>query len=64
MESTIYWLLLIFFRDLAKNENKICPRHFASFQNMISRKNTHEKLWIDKGTESDGTFKKFGKERH
>ena len=30
---------------------------------MISRKNTHEKLWVDKGTENGGTFKKFCKEK-
>ena len=26
---------------------------------MISRKNTPEKLWVDKGLEYGGTFKKF-----
>ena len=30
---------------------------------MISRKNTPEKLWVDKGTEYGGTFKKFCKEK-
>ena len=30
---------------------------------MISRKNTPEKLWVDKGTEYGGTFKKFFKEK-
>ena len=30
---------------------------------MISQKNTPEKLWVDKGTEYGGTFKKFCKEK-
>ena len=30
---------------------------------MISRKNTPEKLWVDKGTEYGGTFKKLCKEK-
>ena len=29
-----------------------------AFKKMISRKNTPEKLWVDKGTEYGGTFKK------
>ena len=29
------------------------------FKKMISRKNTPEKLWVDKGTAYGGTFKKF-----
>ena len=34
-----------------------------AFKKMISRKNTPEKLWVDKGTENRGTFKKFCKEK-
>ena len=30
---------------------------------MISRKNTPEKFWIDKGTEYGGTFKIFCKDK-
>ena len=35
-----------------------------AFKKMISRKNTPKKLWVDKGTEYGGTFKKFGKEKN
>ena len=34
-----------------------------AFRKKISRKNTPEKLWVDKGTEYGGTFKKFCKEK-
>ena len=34
-----------------------------AFRKMISQKNTPEKLWVDKGTEYGGTFKKFCKEK-
>ena len=34
-----------------------------AFKKMISHKNTPEKLWVDKGTEYGGTFKKFCKEK-
>ena len=35
-----------------------------AFKKMISRKNTPEKPWVDKGTEYGGTFKKFCKEKN
>ena len=35
-----------------------------AFRKMISRKNTPEKLWVDKGTEYGGTLKKFCKEKY
>ena len=34
-----------------------------AFKKMISRKNAPEKLWVDKGSEDGGTFKKFRKEK-
>ena len=34
-----------------------------AFKKMISRKNTPEKLWVDKGTEYGGIFKNFCKEK-
>ena len=34
-----------------------------AFRKMISRKNTPEKLWVDKGTEYGGALKKFCKEK-
>ena len=30
-----------------------------AFRKMISRKNTLEQIWVDKGTEYGGTLKKF-----
>ena len=30
-----------------------------AFRKMISRKNTPEQIWVDKGTEYGGTLKKF-----
>ena len=34
-----------------------------AFKKLISRKNTPEKLWVDKGTEYGGAFNKFCKEK-
>ena len=43
----------------SNKENYFCQRQFAS-----QRKNIPEKLWVDKGTKYDGTFKKFCKEKN
>ena len=40
-------------------KNKYAKDTLQAFKKMISRKNTAEKLWVDKRTEYGGTFKKF-----
>ena len=40
-------------------KTKYAKDTLQAFRKMISRKNTPEKLWVDKGTEYGGTFKKF-----
>ena len=44
-------------------KTKYAKDNLQAFRKMISRKNTPEKLWVDKGTESGGTFKNFCKEK-
>ena len=44
-------------------KTKYAKDTLQAFRIMISRKNTPEKLWINKGTENGGNFKKFGKEK-
>ena len=44
-------------------KTKCAKDTLQAFRKMISRKNTPEKLWVDKGTEYGGTFKKFCKEK-
>ena len=43
-------------------KTKYAKDTLQAFRKMISRKNTPEKLRVDKGTEYGGTFKKFCKE--
>ena len=45
-------------------KTKYAKDTLQAFKKMISRKNTPEKLWVDKGTEYGGTFKKFCKEKN
>ena len=45
-------------------KTKYAEDTLQAFKKMISRKNTPEKLWIDKGTEYGGTFKKFCEEKN
>ena len=44
-------------------KTKYAKDTLQAFKKMISPKNTPEKLWVDKGTEYGGTFKKFCKEK-
>ena len=44
-------------------KTKYAKDTLQAFKKMISRKNNPEKLWVDKGTEYGGTFKKFCKEK-
>ena len=44
-------------------KTKYAKDTLQAFRKMISRKNTPEKLWVDKGTEYGGTLKKFCKEK-
>ena len=44
-------------------KTKYAKDTLQAFRIMISRKNTPEKLWVDKGTEYWGTFKKICKEK-
>ena len=44
-------------------KTKYAKDTLQAFRKMISRKNTPEKLWVDKGTEYGGTFEKFCKEK-
>ena len=44
-------------------KTKYAKDTLQGFKKMISRKNNPEKLWVDKGTEYGGTFKKFCKEK-
>ena len=44
-------------------KTKYAKDTLQAFKKMISRKNTPEKLWVDKGTEYGGIFKKFCKEK-
>ena len=43
-------------------KTKYAKDTLQAFKKMISKKNTPDKLWVDKGTEYGGTFKKFCKE--
>ena len=45
------------------NASKSITYTLQAFKKLISQKNTPEKLWVDKGTEYGGTFKKFCKEK-
>ena len=45
-------------------KTKFAKDILQAFKKMISRKNTPEKLWVDKGTEDGGTFIKFCKEKN
>ena len=45
------------------NENEVCQRHFTSFHKLFSLKNTPEKVWVDKGTEYGGVFKKIARRK-
>ena len=44
-------------------KTKYAKDTLQAFRIMISQKNTPEKLYVDKGTEYGGTFKKFCKEK-
>ena len=44
-------------------KTKYAKDTLQAFRKMISRKNTPEKLWVDKRTEYGGTFKTFCKEK-
>ena len=44
-------------------KTKYAKDTLQAFKKMISRKNTPEKLWVDKGTEYGGNFKKFCKKK-
>ena len=44
-------------------KTKYAKDTLQAFEKIISRKNTPEKLWVDKGTEYGGTIKKFCKEK-
>ena len=44
-------------------KTKYAKDTLQAFKKMISRKNTSENLWVDKGTEYGGIFKKFCKEK-
>ena len=44
-------------------KTKYATDTLQAFRKMISRKKTPEKLWVDKGTEYGGTFKKVCKEK-
>ena len=44
-------------------KTKYAKDTLQAFRKMISRKNTPENLWVDKGTEYGVTFKKFCKEK-
>ena len=44
-------------------KTKYAKDTLQAFRKMISRKNTPEKLWVNKGTEYGGTFKKVFKEK-
>ena len=44
-------------------KTKYAKDTLQAFKKMISRKNTPEKLWVDKGTEYGGIFKKIFKEK-
>ena len=43
----------------SNNENKVCQRHFTSFQ----KNDFSKKYWVDKKTEYGGTLKNFCKEK-
>ena len=43
-------------------KTKYAKNILQAFRKLISRKNTPEKIWVDKGTEYGGTFKKLCKE--
>ena len=45
-------------------KTKNAKKTLQAFKKMISRKNTPEKLWVDKGTEYGGTCKIFCKEKN
>ena len=44
-------------------KTKYAKDTLQAFRKMISRKNTSEKLWVDRGTEYGETIKKFCKEK-
>ena len=44
-------------------KTKYAKDTLQAFRKMISRKNTPEKLWVDKRLEYGGTFKKFCKQK-
>ena len=44
-------------------KTKYAKDTFQAFKKFFTRKNTPEKLWVDKGTEYGGTFKKFCKDK-
>ena len=45
-------------------KSKYAKETLQAFKKMISRKNTPEKLWVDKETEYGGPFKNFCKEKN
>ena len=62
----VKYLLVALFLDIFSRfvrvqtmKTKYAKDTLQAFRKMISRKNTPEKLWVDKGTEYGGTFKKF-----
>ena len=55
-------ILLRFVRVQTMN-TKYAKDTLQAFRKMISRKKTPGKLWVDKGTEYGGTFKKFCMEK-
>ena len=44
-------------------KTKYAKDTLQAIRKMISRKNTPEKLWVDKGTEYGGTFKSFARRK-
>ena len=67
MESTIYWLLLMFFLRIVRVQTmktKYAKDTLQAFKKIISQKNTPEKLWVGKETEYGRIFKNFCKEKN
>ena len=55
--------ILLRFVRVQTMKTKYAKNILPAFRKKISRKNTPEKLWVDKGTEYGGTFKKFCMEK-
>ena len=55
--------ILLRFVRVQTMKTKYAKNILQAFRKIISRKNTPEKLWVDKGTDYGGTFKKFCMEK-